>query len=110
MIERTPTIHKKEISLNKKKLKSILDEQCMEYIQLHKKIETKFGLDLKYVSFMSLLDNRVTWKLLYAHAITDVLGVEYSEIFEVVDVNVEKKLEERINWKEKYESKRRPRR
>lgn len=103
MIERTPTIHKKEISLNKKKLKSILDAKGLEYIQLHKKIERKFGLDLKYVSFMSLLDNRVTWKLLYAHAIVDALQIQYDDIFEIVDVNVEEKLEEKITWKEKYE-------
>lgn len=103
--QRTPTIHKKEIILNKSKLKNILDERGMEYIEFHKKVKDNFGLDLEYKSFMSLLDNRSTWKLLYSHAIATTLNINYTDIFEVVDVDVEKAKMEKKRWKERYQKK-----
>jgi len=102
-IQRTPTIHEKEMLLNKDKLKKILDNKGMEYIELHERIAEKYGLDLSYKGFMSLMSNRSTWKLLYAHAIADILNVNYMEIFEVVDVDVEKVKKAKEKWKEKYQ-------
>lgn len=102
-MERTPTIHEKEIVINKNKLKSILDSKGMEYKELHKKIYDKYGLDLRYKGFMSLLDNRSTWKLLYAHAISDILNIDYLEIFEIVDIDVEKVRKYKEKWKQRYQ-------
>lgn len=78
--------HKKDIKLNREKLHKILESQKMEYIELHNKVSTKFGLDLQYKGFMSLMSNKSSWKLLYAHAIADVLNINYTDIFEIVDV------------------------
>ncbi len=103
--KRTPTIHEKEIIINKNKLKSIIDSKGMEYIELHVKIHDKYGLDLSYKGFMSLLSNRSTWKLLYAHAICDVLNIQYTEIFDIVDVDTKKIEKEKQEWKEKYQKK-----
>jgi hypothetical protein len=97
--ERTPTIHGKEMKLNENKLKEILDRRGMEYIELHDKVQKKYGLDLTYKGFMSLLKNRSTWKLLYAHAISDILLINYMEIFEVVDVDFDKEMKKREKWK-----------
>ena len=101
--ERTPTVHAKEIIINKGKLKDILDSRDMEYIELHGKIKDEFGLDLSYKGFMSLLSNKVTWKLLYAHAIATTLNVDYTQIFDVVDIDVEKAKKAKELWKEKYQ-------
>ena len=101
--QRTPTVHEKEIIINKGKLKDILDGRGMEYKELHSKIEKAFGLDLSYKGFMSLLSNKVTWKLLYAHAIATTLDIDYTEIFDVVDIDVEKAKKEKERWKEKYQ-------
>lgn len=100
---RTPTIHKKEMILNKKNLKDILDRKGLGYTELHSNLFDKYGLDLTYKGFMSLLSNRSTWKLLYAHAIADVLHIDYTDIFEVVDVDKDKVLEAKEKWKEKYQ-------
>lgn len=100
--ERTPTIHKKEMLLNKDKLKEILDRRGLEYIGFHDKLtgeNSKYGLDLTYKGFMSLLSNRSTWKLLYAHAICDLLLINYTEIFELVDVDFDKEMKKREKWK-----------
>lgn len=79
--------HKKDIKLNRQKLQEILDSQKMEYIELHQKVCTRYGLDLQYKGFMSLMSNKSSWKLLYAHAISDVLNVNYNDIFEIVETN-----------------------
>lgn len=101
--ERTPTIHEKEIKLNKDKLKEILDRRGMEYMELHEKVQDKYGLDITYKGFMSLLSNRSTWKLLYAHAISDILLINYMEIFDIITVDVEKVKKAKEKWKEKYQ-------
>lgn len=108
MTERVPnrdahTIHKTEIIINKNKLKTILDSRGMEYIVFHEKLTKSFGLDLSYKGFMSLLSNRATWKLLYAHAIATTLNVGYLDIFDIVDVDVDKVAEEKEAWKKRYQ-------
>lgn len=99
---RTISLHKKDIILNREKLKRILDNRGMGYIELYEKVLDKYGLDLSYKGFMSLLSNRSTWKLLYSHAITDVLNINTNDIFDVVDVDIEKKKKEKEKLYEKY--------
>lgn len=103
MAERTPTIHKKDMIVNKDKLKEILDRRGIEYIQLWEQVCDRFGLDLSYKGFMSLMSNRSTWKLLYAHAIVEVLMIHYNEIFDLVDIDVEKEKKKKEKWKIKYQ-------
>jgi hypothetical protein len=98
--ERTPTIHKYEMIINQDKLGEILDRRGMEYIEFHDKMAKKYGLDLTYKGFMSLLKNRSTWKLLYAHAICEMLHINYMEIFEMVEVDFEKEMAKREKWKQ----------
>lgn len=98
-------INNKEMILNRKRLKNIMDYKGYDYVTLHNKVEEKYGLNLTYKSFMSNVSNRYTWKLLYAHAISDVLNVGIYDIFDVVDVDTEKRKQEKEEWKEKYSSK-----
>ena len=103
---RTTILHKTDIVLNKNRLKGILDRKGMGYIELHEKISDpngKFGLDITYKGFMSLLSNRSTWKLIYAHAITDVLNIGINDIFDVIKVDTEKLAKEKEEWKRKYQ-------
>lgn len=98
-----PIMHSTEIVVNKIKLKEILDGRGLDYTELYRKIVDKFGLDITYKGFMSLLANTSTWKLLYAWAITDVLLIKTEDIFEVIKVDIEKKAKDKILWKEKYQ-------
>lgn len=103
---RTVILHKTDIKLDKKKLKEVLDSKGMSYIELYNKVSDpngKFGLDITYKGFMSLLGNRSTWKLIYSHAITDILNINTSDIFEVVKVDIDKLVVEKEKWKQKYE-------
>lgn len=102
--ERKPyTIHKTDILLNKDKLKEILDEKGMEYMELYIKTRDKFGLSLSYKGFMSLLQNRSTWKLVYAWGIADVLHIAIGDVFEMIKIDFDKAVQEKIEWKEKYQ-------
>ena len=103
---RTVILHKTDIKLNKERLKKILDSKGMGYNELHEKISDpngKFGLDITYKGFMSLMSNRSSWKLLYAHAITEVLNISINDIFDVVKVDTDKLKREKEEWKEKYQ-------
>lgn len=102
-IIRTSTIHKTDMVINKGKLTELLDTKNLEFIDLHNKISTKFGLDLGYKGFMSLISGRATWKLLYAYAIADILDVDILDIFELITVDVEQRKKEKDEWKQKYQ-------
>lgn len=96
------TIHKTDVILNKEALKDVLDRQGMEYIQLFDKAKEKYGLDMKYKGFMTLVSNRSAWKLIYAWAIADVLRVDIKDIFDKVEVDVEAKKREKEEWNRQY--------
>lgn len=102
-VVRKPTIHAKDIILDKVKLKEILDNRGMEYIELYTKAQELYGLSITYKGFMSLLQNRSTWKLLYAHAICEILKVSLMDIFKIVEIDKAKVLEEKREWKKKYQ-------
>lgn len=100
---RTVSLHKKDIVLNKDKLKDVIDKRGMGYTELYDKVVNAYGLDITYKGFMSLMSNRSSWKLLYAHAITDVLNVSTNEIFDIIDVDINRKIKEKEKWKKKYQ-------
>lgn len=96
------TIHAKEVKLNKNKLKAILDAKGMEYTELHLKAHKKYGLDITYRAFMNQLSNRSTWKLTYAWIICEIINKDITDVFELVDVDVDKTKQEKKKWEEKY--------
>lgn len=105
-VKRKPyTIHKTDVIINKQKLKNILDSKDMEYVELQGIMHDKYGIDLKYKGFMSLLDNHSTWKLVYAWIICEILDIKMTDIFEQVEVDIEKKKKEKEIWKERYDNK-----
>ena len=100
------TIHKTDIKFNKDSVDEILKEIGMNYADLYKKMKDSYGLDMEYKSFMNLISNRVTWKLLYAWALVDVLEIDLRKAFKVIEVDVDKVKEQKDKWDEKYGKKR----
>lgn len=96
-------LHKKDIILNRDKLKSILDSKDMSYILFYEDLVARYGIDLSYKGFMSLLSNRSSWKLLYAYAMVKSLGIDFDDIFELIDIDIDKKIQEKKEWREKYQ-------
>ena len=102
-MSRTILLHRKDVILNRDNLRVILDKKDLTYIQLYESVADKYGIDLTYKGFMSLMSNRSSWKLLYAIAIIDTLKVDVGDIFDIVDVDIEKKVKDKKVWREKYE-------
>lgn len=96
-------LHEKDVVINRDKLKELLDSRGKTYIMFYDELVKEYGIDLAYNSFMSLLGNNSSWKLLYAYAITDKLGVSIEDVFDLVGVNIEEKIEETKRWREKYQ-------
>ncbi|GIN67037.1 hypothetical protein FKN04_12830 [Bacillus glycinifermentans] len=100
------TIHRTEIYINKEKLRMLIESKGIgEFMDLHEKIKDRYGLDISYKGFMSLLSNQSTWKLTYAWAIVHVLDVDWKDIFMEVQIDVEKKKKEKEKWKKNYQNK-----
>lgn len=103
IMARDVMLHQKDIIINREKIKKTLKSKAMGYIDLYSKVVSQYGLDISYKGFMSLLSNRSSWKLLYAYAIADALNVKIEDIFEVINVDIEKKKKEKEEWKRKYQ-------
>lgn len=99
---RKPTIHQIDIKLDKEKLDYILEGQGISYRELHDRIVDNFGLDLSYKGFMSAIYNHSTWKLLYAYVIQEALNTPFTEFFDLVQVDKEKRKQEKAEFKRKY--------
>lgn len=81
------TTHKRDIVLDKNILRTILERNKMSFLDLYNECVKRYGLDIRYKGFMNLLDNRSSWKLLYAYAVTDVLDVALNDIFIIIDTD-----------------------
>lgn len=101
-------LHEKDIILNKDKLKDILSQRGLTFISVFEKMKEKYGIDIEYKGFMNLIDNRSSWKLLYAYALIDVLSLDSSDkmsiddLFTVIDVDIDKKIQQKKDWNKKY--------
>lgn len=102
---RTHTIHKKEIILNKENADTLLAEKDLTYAELFRVVKEEYGLDMEYKSFMNLISNRVTWKLLYAWAMVEALETDLNTLFKIVEIDIEKAKKDRAEWKAKYANK-----
>ena len=102
---RKVSLHEKDVLLNRDRLIEVLDSQGMNHKDLYHKITEKYGLDISYKGFMNLITNRSSWKLLYAYTIIEVLSINLRDIFEMVDINIDKKIKEKEKWKSKYQNK-----
>lgn len=94
-------MNKKEVILNKSALDSHLGEY--KYKDLWQEMTEVYGVDITYNGFGSMIRGLNTWKLTYAWILAEILHVQIRDIFSLIDVDVEKKLEEKKEWQEKYQ-------
>jgi hypothetical protein len=62
----------------------------MKKIDVWENMTKIHGLDIQYKSFLNLLENRVTWRLVYAYALAQVLGLQIDDLFVIVNVSPKK--------------------
>jgi hypothetical protein len=75
--------HNVQVIFNKTRLDELLVEKEINYTTFHKELVEKWGLDLKYGSFMNIISNKVESLLIYPYTIADFLGVDVEEIIKI---------------------------
>ena len=93
--------NKKEVVLNKKMFNYYLGDY--KYKDIWHDMTTVYGIDISYNGFCSMIRGLNTWKLTYAWVLAEILHVRVEDIFMLVDVDVDKKIEERKEWQKKYQ-------
>lgn len=94
-------MNKKEVILNKEALDARLGEYKYKDIW-HEMTET-YGIDITYNGFGSMIRGLNTWKLTYAWVLAEIIHADIKDIFILVDVDTDKKLEETKEWQKKYQ-------
>lgn len=93
--------HRTDVLINEYRLDYLLHKKEWTGVELHERIIKKYGFELKYKAFMTLLSNKITWKLSYAWFIADILDDKIEELFDVHTFS-----DERIEMEKEYNDKR----
>lgn len=78
---------KTNILVKEQLLRELTEKKGWTLVELNNQAGEKYGYKFDYRSFMSLVRNDNAWKILYAWAVSDVLGVSMYELFEVVKIS-----------------------
>lgn len=93
--------NKKEVVLNRLKFDSHIADHS--YKSVWREMISVYGIDLSYNAFGSMIRGQNTWKLTYAWVVSDILGVRIEDLFFLKDIDVEKKIQDTLEWQEKYQ-------
>lgn len=96
------TINEREVLIKREVLDDLVKSRSMTYRSLHEQLVDEYGIDIKYNSFMSLVQNKNTWKLVYAWVISEFFKSTIEDLFELVVVDKNEKKKAIKEWNEKY--------
>jgi hypothetical protein len=71
-----------DAKLNRQRFQNLIGKEEWTAKEFHERWTTKYGFTIKYNNFMELLNNNVSWKLVYGFAIADMLSVDINDLFE----------------------------
>ncbi len=74
-------MNKSEVLLITEKFIELLNGKSQK--QFHSELVAEWGLDWAYGSFNSKIKNKTEWYLVHAYAISNKLGVDIKELFEL---------------------------
>lgn len=94
--------NEKEVVLDRAKFDSYLGEYS--YKSIWHDMQTVYGMDLSYNALGSMIRGQNTWKLTYAWVVSQILGTTIDDLFVLVDIDVDKKIQETIEWQRKYQN------
>lgn len=67
--------------INRQKFQSLIGARAWTAKDFHERWTREYKFKMKYNNFMELINNNVSWKLVYAFAMAEMLEVEISELF-----------------------------
>lgn len=97
--------NKADVHLKRECLEEILKLKGWTYKELLERLGY-YGIQLQYRGFMSLIQNKVTWKLFYAMALAEVVETTIENLFKIVyysEEDIKRMQEEYERSKQEYE-------
>lgn len=93
--------NEKEVVLDRLKFDSYLDGNS--YKDVWREMKAVYGMDLSYNALGSMIRGQNTWKLTYAWVVSQILGTTIEDLFVLIDIDVDRKIQETIEWQKKYQ-------
>jgi hypothetical protein len=81
--------NKVEVVINRQKFDALLGDRSIK--DFYDELVDKWDIGLGYKSFVNLLNNRVSWKLIHAYAVADCLERNIEQLFVVTPVDEEER-------------------
>jgi len=79
-----------EATINRNVFQNLIGANRWTAKEFHERWILRYGFTIKYNNFMELINNNVSWKLVYAFAIAEMLTVDINELFEFTTSENEK--------------------
>lgn len=80
-----------DAKINRQKFQSLIGRKKWTAKEFHERWVGVYGFKMRYTNFMELINNNVSWKLVYALAISEMLEVNVGELFDFIkDEDIEK--------------------
>lgn len=93
--------NQKEVVLDRAKFDAYLGNYS--YKGIWHDMTTVYGMDLSYNALGSMIRGHNSWKLTYAWVVSQILGATIDDLFILIDIDVDKKIEDTLEWQEKYQ-------
>jgi hypothetical protein len=74
--------------INRQAFQSLIGSKRWTAKEFHERWANKYGFKIKYNNFMELINNNVSWKLVYAMSISEMLETDIDELFYFEDENI----------------------
>jgi hypothetical protein len=71
-----------DAKINRQKFQSLIGAKQWTAKEFHERWTNVYGFSIGYKNFMELINNNVSWKLVYAFAIAEMLEVDVYNLFE----------------------------
>lgn len=75
--------------MNRIRFQTLISGKKWSAKEFHDRWTKQYGFKIKYNNFMELINNNVSWKLVYALAIAHMLDVDVNELFDFIYTEVE---------------------
>lgn len=75
-----------DATLNREKFQSLIGAKEWTAKEFHKRWIDRYSFSIKYNNFMELINNNVSWKLVYAFAISEMLETNIADLFDFTTV------------------------
>lgn len=94
--------NEKEVVLDRLKFDSYVGNHS--YKSIWREMTTVYGMDLSYNALGAMIRGQNSWRLTYAWVVSDILSVRIEDLFFMKNIDVDKKIQDTLEWQRKYQN------